>query len=81
MILIPGSAFSAVVNLTTDDFSVAEQLSAVVNPDGSHTGIIYDIHQYLDTDVSGRSDDCVIDSGISALDDFATYLRSVGRQA
>jgi endoglucanase len=78
MILLPGTDYTAAGSFIST--GSASALSAVVNLDGSHTNLIFDIHQYLDSDASGTHPDCVT-KGIDNLSTFATWLRSNGRQA
>lgn len=78
MILLPGTSFTSVSGFISD--GSASALSAVKNPDGSTTNLIFDVHQYLDSDGSGTSTTCTT-NGVSALNTLATWLRSNGRQA
>lgn len=78
MILLPGTGYTAAGSFVSSGSAAA--LSAVTNPDGSHTNLIFDVHQYLDADFSGTSTECISD-GIANLDNLATYLRDNGRQA
>lgn len=78
MILLPGTGYTAVGSFVSSGSAAA--LSAVTNPDGSHTNLIFDVHQYLDSDFSGTQADCT-SNGIGNLNNLATYLRSNGRQA
>lgn len=78
MILLPGTTYTSVGDFVGS--GSADALSAVTNNDGSHTNLIFDVHQYLDSDSSGTHVDCVT-NGVSNLDNFATYLRNNGRQA
>lgn len=78
MILLPGTDYTAAGSFIST--GSASALSAVVNLDGSHTNLIFDVHQYLDSNFSGTSPDCSSD-GIANLNTLATWLRSNGRQA
>jgi len=78
MILLPGTDYTAAGFFVST--GSASAVSAVVNLDGSKTNLIFDIHQYLDSDSSGTSADCVT-NGVDNLSAFATWLRSNGRQA
>ena len=60
--------------------SSADALSQVTNPDGSTTNLVFDVHQYLDSEYLGESANCTYD-GSDAASNLATWLRSVGRQA
>ncbi|KFY81961.1 hypothetical protein V500_10939 [Pseudogymnoascus sp. VKM F-4518 (FW-2643)] len=78
MILLPGTDYTAAGSLIST--GSASALGAVVNLDGSHTNLIFDIHQYLDSNFSGTSPDCS-SNGVANLNALATWLRSNGRQA
>ena len=78
MILLPGTDYTAVGSFIST--GSASALSAVVNLDGSHTNLIFDVHQYLDSEGSGTHLDCTT-NGINNLNTLATWLRSNGRQA
>ena len=56
-------------------------LQAVVNLDGSTTNLIFDVHQYLDSDNSGTNSACVTNNIDTAFSPLATWLRSNKRQA
>jgi endoglucanase len=78
MILLPGTSYTSVGNFVSSDSGPA--LSGVTNLDGSHTNLIFDVHQYLDSDFSGTHADCTI-TGTDNLNSLANWLRSNGRQA
>lgn len=78
MILLPGTSYTSVGNFVSSSSGAA--LSAVTNLDGSHTNLIFDVHQYLDSDFSGTHADCTI-TGTDNLNSLANWLRSNGRQA
>ncbi|KIM99752.1 glycoside hydrolase family 5 protein [Oidiodendron maius Zn] len=78
MVLLPGTSYTSVGGFISD--GSASALSAVKNPDGSTTNLIFDVHQYLDSDGSGTSTQCTT-NGVSNLSTLATWLRSNGRQA
>ncbi len=78
MILLPGTGYTSVGDFVPSGSAGA--LSAVTNPDGSHTNLIFDVHQYLDYDFSGTHPDCTI-SGTDSLNSLAGWLRKNGRQA
>jgi endoglucanase len=78
MILLPGTDFTAVGAFINNDSGPS--LSAVKNPDGSTTNLIFDVHQYLDSDSSGRSPECT-QNGVNNLNTLGNWLRSNGRQA
>lgn len=78
MVLLPGTSYTSVGGFISD--GSASALSAVTNPDGSTTNLIFDVHQYLDSDGSGTSTQCTT-NGVNNLSTLATWLRSNGRQA
>lgn len=78
MILLPGTGYTAAGSFISS--GSASALSGVVNLDGSHTNLIFDVHQYLDSDFSGTHPTCTT-NGIANLNTLATWLRSNGRQA
>lgn len=78
MILLPGTSYTSVGNFVSSGSGAA--LSAVTNLDGSHTNLIFDVHQYLDSDFSGTHADCTT-TGTESLNSLANWLRSNGRQA
>jgi endoglucanase len=56
-ILLPGVDWAS-----AGDFIIngsADALNEVKNPDGSITGIYFDVHKYLDEDNSGTHAECV----------------------
>lgn len=78
MILLPGTGYTSVGGFVSSGSAAA--LSAVTNPDGTTTNLIFDVHQYLDSDFSGTHVDCA-SNGVDNLNNLATYLRNNGRQA
>lgn len=78
MILLPGTDYTSAANFIENGSGAA--LAAVVNPDGSTTNLIFDVHKYLDSDNSGTHAECVT-SNADAFNSLATWLRSVKRQA
>lgn len=59
----------------------AAALIGVTNPNGTTTGLIFDVHKYLDSDNSGTNAECVTNNIDSAFAPLATYLRQNNRQA
>lgn len=78
MILIPGSSWSSAQALPTE---AGPELLNVTNPDGSTTGIVFDVHKYLDSDNSGTHTECTTDNIANAFQPLATWLRTNKRQA
>ena len=51
------------------------------NPDGTTTGLIFDVHKYLDSDNSGTHTNCVTDNIDDAFAPLASWLRENKRMA
>jgi endoglucanase len=79
MILLPGNGWTGAATFVSSGSLSA--LSAVSNPDGSKTNLVFDIHKYLDSDGSGTHTDCVTNNINEAFAPLATALRNAGRQA
>ncbi|CAK1365210.1 Endoglucanase EG-II [Cercospora beticola] len=77
-ILLPGNDWTHASSYISD--GSAEALSAVKNLDGSTTNLIFDVHQYLDSDGSGTHTNCVTDNADS-FRELGDYLRQNKRQA
>lgn len=77
-ILIPGSSYSSAQALPTE---AGPALLDVKNPDGSTTGLVFDVHKYLDSDNSGTHTECTTDNIATAFQPLATWLRTNKRQA
>ncbi|RFU35718.1 hypothetical protein B7463_g556, partial [Scytalidium lignicola] len=79
MILMPGSDYTSAQQFISDGSGPA--LLGVKNPDGGTTGLIMDVHKYLDSDNTGTSSECTTNNIDTAFAPLATWLRSNGRQA
>jgi len=79
MILLPGNDYTSAQTFISNGSGAA--LSTVVNPDGSITGLIFDVHKYLDSDNSGTNAECVTNNIEEAWEPLSQWLRSNGRQA
>lgn len=79
MILMPGTNFASAGQFVSS--GSADALLGVKNPDGTTTGLVYDLHKYLDVDNSGTHSTCTTDNIEDAFVIAAEYLRSNGRQA
>lgn len=78
LILIPGSSWSSAQALPTE---AGPQLLNVTDPSGGTNRLIFDVHQYLDSDNSGSHDTCVTDNGV-IMQTLVSWLQSNGnRQA
>ena len=78
-ISLPGSDYQSAGSFLSDGSSTA--LEAITNPDGTTTGLIFDVHKYLDSDNSGTSTECVTNNIDDAFEPLAAWLRSNGRKA
>ncbi|GLI79678.1 endoglucanase EG-II [Penicillium ochrochloron] len=78
MILLPGTDYTSAGNFIDNGSGAA--LAAVVNPDGSTTNLIFDVHKYLDSDNSGTNAECTTNN-VGVFNNLATWLRSNKRQA
>ena len=77
MILLPGNNFTSAGTFVENGSGAA--LIGVKNPDGTTTGLILDIHKYLDVDNSGNHAECTTDN-TDAFQSVAQFLRDNGRQ-
>lgn len=59
IITLPGTIYASAGAFVSSGSAAA--LSTIKNPNGSITNLIYDIHQYLDSDYSGTHAECVTD--------------------
>lgn len=78
-ILLPGTEYTSAMGFVSDGSAAA--LINVTNLDNSTTNLIFDVHQYLDSDGSGTHTDCVTDHVADAFSPLATYLRQNKRMA
>ncbi|KAF5326770.1 hypothetical protein D9619_004471 [Psilocybe cf. subviscida] len=79
MILLPGNNWTSAETFVSNGSGAA--LLKVKNPNGSTTGLIFDVHKYLDSDNSGTHSDCVTNNIQSSWAPLANWLRCNGRQA
>lgn len=77
MILLPGTDFT---NAGAFPGQSAPSLSSIKNPDGSTDNLIYEVHQYFDSDTSGTNTACSVDN-TGTFTSLGDYLRSAGRKA
>lgn len=78
IILLPGNNFTSAATFVSGGSGAA--LLNVKNPDGTTTGLLMDIHKYLDSDNSGNHAECTTDN-IEAFTSVAQFLRENNRQA
>ena len=79
MILLPGNNWTSAGSFVSTGSLSA--LQAVKDYDGSTTNLVFEVHQYLDQDYSGKSTECVGDGVDSAFAPLAKALRQAGRKA
>ncbi|KAF5318450.1 hypothetical protein D9619_010686 [Psilocybe cf. subviscida] len=79
IILLPGNNWTSAQTFVSNGSGAA--LLKVTNPDGSVTGLVFDVHKYLDSDNSGTNAECVTDNIQSSWEPLANWLRCNGRQA
>lgn len=79
IILLPGNDFSSARGFIENGSAAA--LSLVSNPDGTNTSLIFDVHQYLDTDNTGTHAECTTDHINDTFVPLAAFLKANGRQA
>ncbi|KAL5345480.1 hypothetical protein ACLOAV_009230 [Pseudogymnoascus australis] len=79
LILLPGDNFTSAEDFVNN--GSLDALVAVENPDGTTTGLIFDVHKYLDSDNSGKDVECVSNGIEEAYAPLADALRSISRQA
>ncbi|KAH8892646.1 cellulase-domain-containing protein [Thozetella sp. PMI_491] len=78
-ILLPGTDFTHASSFIEN--GSAGNLSRVINPDGSFTNLVFEVHQYLDSDGSGTALTCVTDHVQDAFMPLAQFLVKNGRKA
>jgi len=78
LILIPGTDYSGASGFVDES---APSMSKVVDFDGTTSKLIYDIHEYYDSNSSGGDTECVTDHVSSSFAPVAAYLRAHGRKA
>ncbi|KAH7922900.1 glycoside hydrolase family 5 protein, cellulose binding module 1 [Leucogyrophana mollusca] len=79
LILLPGDNYTSAETFVSGGSAAA--LAMVTNPDGSITGLIMDVHKYLDSDNSGTNAECVTNNIDDAWEPLSQWLRCNGRQA
>jgi hypothetical protein len=78
-ILLPGTDFTHALGFVEN--GSAGNLSRITNPDGSFTNLVFEVHQYLDSDGSGQALTCVTDHIQDAFMPLAKFLVSNKRMA
>ncbi|KAK6842537.1 glycoside hydrolase family 5 protein [Apiospora arundinis] len=77
-ILLPGTDYTSAGTFPKNS---GPALLGVKNPDGSTTGLVFDVHKYLDSDNSGTHTECVKNNIDEAFAPLADWLRTNKRQA
>ncbi|KAI6856552.1 Endoglucanase [Hortaea werneckii] len=77
-ILLPGNDWTH-ASMSVSDGSAAA-LNKITNEDGSTDNLIFDVHQYLDSDGSGTHTECTT-SNADTFKSFGDWLRENNRQA
>lgn len=78
-ILLPGTDFTHALGFVEN--GSAGNLSRITNPDGTFTNLVFEVHQYLDSDGSGTALTCVTDHIQDAFMPLAQFLVSSKRKA
>ncbi|KAI4767738.1 cellulase-domain-containing protein, partial [Aureobasidium sp. EXF-8846] len=79
LILLPGNDWTHASNFV--DNGSAAALNKITNLDGSKSNLVFDVHQYSDSDNSGTHSTCVSSSdNIAGFTKLASWLRTNGRQ-
>ena len=78
MILLPGTGYTGAGGWVE---SSAPALSTIKDSDGKTDRLVFDIHQYLDTDNSGTHTECVTDHIADNLTPLVKYLQQNRRKA
>jgi endoglucanase len=79
MILLPGTNFASAGRFVSS--GSADALIKITNPDSTTTGLVLDLHKYLDVDNSGTHAECTTDNIADAFQISADFLRANNRQA
>jgi endoglucanase len=79
VILLPGTDFTHATTFIEN--GSAGNLSRVRNPDNSTTNLVFEVHQYLDSDNSGTHLECVNDHVADGFRPLAQFLMQNRRQA
>lgn len=78
LLLLPGSDYQSAGALPN---GAGPSLLSVLNPDGTAKNLLFDVHQYLDSDRSGTHASCVTDNIDTAWEPLTKWLRLHGRRA
>ncbi|KAG8904192.1 hypothetical protein FRC01_008834, partial [Tulasnella sp. 417] len=78
VILLPGIEWAHADTFISSGSAAA--LDAIINPDGSKTNLIFDVHQWLDKANNGTDPNCITDN-IPVFEPLAQWLRCHNRTA
>lgn len=78
-VLLPGNNYASAAQFV--DNGSAAALVKVTNPDGTTDNLVFDVHQYSDSDNSGTNSECVTNNIANAFEPLATWLRTNNRLA
>jgi len=81
LLLVPGNGWTGAHNWTDDYYGTSngEAMLEIVDP-ADH--FVFEVHQYLDSDSSGRGSACVSETiGSERLEEFTDWARSLGYRA
>lgn len=78
-ISLPGTDWQSAGALPHD--GIGDALARVTNPDNSTTGLVFDVHFYLNVNATGQTAECITDGMSAAWKPLAAWLRKKGRQA
>ena len=78
LLLLPGNHFTSAAQFVSNGSGAA--LLNVTNPDGTCTGLVFDVHRYFDSDNSGTNAECIADYVSETWTPLATWLRDNKRQ-
>lgn len=80
LILVPGTAWTGAHSWSAGDYGTtnAAAMSAIVDPQNNY---VFEVHQYLDQDFSGKNDECSrAADAVKALSDVGTWLKQNNRR-
>lgn len=78
LLLLAGSDYQSAGALPK---GAGPSLLSVLNPDGTAKNLLFDVHQYLDSDRSGTHATCVTDNIATGFAPLTPWLRQHGRKA
>lgn len=79
MCLLPGNDFTGAQTFVSN--GSAGNLSRVMNLDGGITGLVFDVHKYLDSDGSGTQTECVSSHVTDTFMPLSQFLKANNRTA